>query len=372
MIYLLSQITGWLLAAGFVGAITGWLTFSKAGRERTPWLRWVVLVFVVALFAVLARALPGKPGLWLEELVLFSVVFVLSCLLGGWLKSRTIGVAPNTHLPTYADPAPLVTIPMAAKPASAIAAVEPAVVISAVAPALTTVPESPDRPAGLTQPSGSVDDLTLIRGIGPKNQKICNELGIYHFSQIAGWSPENAVWVGDHMRFPGRIQREQWIEQARLLAAGLDTDHSAGVKSGAITIDANADELLSDADAEILRDSLPTLSPTLEEEDEHDGARPLGLAGAKSGAADDLKRIKGIGKQNEERLNGLGVWHFDQIAAWSPDNIKWVGSYLAFPGRIDREQWITQAVELAAGRATEFSARVQAGKVATSRSDPGA
>ncbi|MDB5595390.1 MAG: hypothetical protein JWM36_2351 [Hyphomicrobiales bacterium] len=368
MIYLLSQITGWLVAAGFVGAVTGWFTFSKAGRERTPWLSWVVLGFVVALFTVLVRGLPGKLGLWLEELVLFSVVFVLSCLLGGWLKSKMIGVpAP---MPTNAAPAPLATVPAAASPVSALVAVEPVAVLSAAAPSLATEPASSGRPAGLIQRSELVDDLTLIRGIGPKNQKICNELGIYHFTQIAGWTPENAVWVGEHMRFSGRVQREQWIEQARLLSAGVDTVHSAGIKSGEISIDDSADELLTDAEATFLSSSLPSLSPPLEGENEHGGARPLGLAGAKGGAADDLKRIKGIGKQNEERLNGLGVWHFDQIAAWSPDNVKWVGSYLAFPGRIDREQWITQAEELAAGRSTEFSERVQAGKVATSRSDP--
>jgi predicted flap endonuclease-1-like 5' DNA nuclease len=348
MIYLLSKITGWLIAAGLVGTVTGWLTFSKARRERTPWLRWAVLAFVVALFAVLVRGLPGKAGLWLEELVLFSVVYVLGCLLGGWLNSKVVGV-----------------------PAIAPVAMKPAAALAAIAPDLSTEPSS-DRPAGLVQPSEPFDNLILIRGIGPKNQMICNELGIYHFSQIASWTPQNASWVGNHMRFPGRIQREQWIEQARLLAAGLDTDHSAGVKSGTISIDEHADEPLSDAEAESLRGSFPALSPPLEGEDAHGGTRPLGLAGAKGGAADDLKRIKGIGRQNEERLNGLGVWHFEQIAAWSPDNVKWVGSYLAFPGRIDREQWVTQAVELAAGRSTEFSTRVQAGEVATSRSDPSA
>jgi len=85
--------------------------------------------------------------------------------------------------------------------------------------------------------------------------------------------------------------------------------------------------------------------------------------------ADDLKRIKGIGKQNEGRLHGLGVWHFDQIAAWTLENVKWVGSYLAFRGRIDREQWIAQAKELASGHETEFSWRAAEGKVATSKDD---
>ncbi len=73
------------------------------------------------------------------------------------------------------------------------------------------------------------------------------------------------------------------------------------------------------------------------------GVRPLGLAGARDGAPDDLKLIKGIGPQNEARLNALGVFHFDQIAAWTPEEARWIGSYLAFPGRIEREDWIGQA-----------------------------
>ncbi|MCE1237170.1 MAG: hypothetical protein LWW93_12540 [Hyphomicrobiales bacterium] len=103
------------------------------------------------------------------------------------------------------------------------------------------------------------------------------------------------------------------------------------------------------------------------EADAH-GARPAGLLGPRDGKADDLKRIKGIGKQNEARLNALGVWHFDQIAAWTPANIGWAGSFLAFVGRIEREDWVGQAKVLAAGGTTEFAARVDAGEVPTSSS----
>ena len=53
--------------------------------------------------------------------------------------------------------------------------------------------------------------------------------------------------------------------------------------------------------------------------------------------ADDLQRIKGVGPVNEKRLRELGIFHFDQIAAWTRAEIRWVGTYLSFPGRIDRE-----------------------------------
>ena len=99
------------------------------------------------------------------------------------------------------------------------------------------------------------------------------------------------------------------------------------------------------------------------------GTRPLALAAAIGGKPDDLKRIRGIGPQNERKLHGLGVYHFSQIAAWTAENAKWAGSFMAFPGRIEREGWIAQAEVLATGAETEFSKRVDAGDVPTSLSD---
>lgn len=78
------------------------------------------------------------------------------------------------------------------------------------------------------------------------------------------------------------------------------------------------------------------------------GERPAALPGPRSGEADDLRRIRGIGPQNATRLNALGVYHLDQIAAWTPAEARWVGAYLAFPGRIEREDWMGQAQSLLA------------------------
>lgn len=107
--------------------------------------------------------------------------------------------------------------------------------------------------------------------------------------------------------------------------------------------------------------------PPVENEADIPGQRPLGLVAARDDKPDDLKLIKGIGRQNEDRLQALGIWHFQQIAAWTPENVEWVGSYLAFPGRIEREDWVAQAKELAAGGDTEFAKRARAGLVETSR-----
>lgn len=66
-------------------------------------------------------------------------------------------------------------------------------------------------------------------------------------------------------------------------------------------------------------------------------------------AADDLKKISGVGPKLETLLNDMGFWHYDQIAAWGPAEIAWVDARLKFKGRIERDNWVAQAAELAQG-----------------------
>lgn len=91
-----------------------------------------------------------------------------------------------------------------------------------------------------------------------------------------------------------------------------------------------------------------------------DDWKPQGFASIPADA-DDLKRIKGIGSVIEKTLNELGIYQFKQISQWSNENIQWVESFIAFPGRIDRENWIEQSRTLSAGGTTEFAKRVDKG-----------
>ncbi len=65
--------------------------------------------------------------------------------------------------------------------------------------------------------------------------------------------------------------------------------------------------------------------------------------------ADDLKKISGVGPQLEKLLNSLGIYKYDQVAAWSADDVAWVDARLTFKGRIERDDWMSQAKMLAAG-----------------------
>lgn len=74
------------------------------------------------------------------------------------------------------------------------------------------------------------------------------------------------------------------------------------------------------------------------------GTKPVGLAAPKSGLKDDLKLIEGIGPVLEERLNEWGIFHFDQIAGWGPEEVLFADENVPrFKGRCSRDKWVAQA-----------------------------
>ncbi len=95
-----------------------------------------------------------------------------------------------------------------------------------------------------------------------------------------------------------------------------------------------------------------------------EGEKPTTLSAAREGGADDLKQIKGVGPKMEGMLNGMGFYHFDQVASWTDQEVAWVDANLeGFKGRVSRDNWVEQAKVLAAGGETEFSKRVEDGGV---------
>lgn len=83
-----------------------------------------------------------------------------------------------------------------------------------------------------------------------------------------------------------------------------------------------------------------------------EGGTPELLAAARGGQPDDLKQIKGVGPKLEATLHGLGVFHLDQIAAWTDAEAEWVDAHLdGFAGRVIRDDWVAQARALVAGEA---------------------
>ena len=175
------------------------------------------------------------------------------------------------------------------------------------------------QPVALKPSSGVTDDLKVIKGIGPVIEKALNAAGIYYYRQIAEFTQANIQWVNTHLDFHGRIEREEWIEQARAL--------------------------------------LPKNEPRIS-----DSVPPALLDKPLNTGPDDLKRIKGIGHVLEKDLQKLGIFHYQQIATMTADNAIWLDEQLGFPGRSQRENWVGQARTLMAGSKTEYAKRFDQGE----------
>lgn len=95
----------------------------------------------------------------------------------------------------------------------------------AAAPLGTDAEAGPEITPTITTPArGAADDLSRIKGVGPKLVALLAELGITSYAQIAAWSEADVERVDAELgRFKGRITRDQWIEQAKLLAQGDET-----------------------------------------------------------------------------------------------------------------------------------------------------
>jgi predicted flap endonuclease-1-like 5' DNA nuclease len=130
----------------------------------------------------------------------------------GRVAAATVGAASaaaTAPAPLAATAAPL----MSAQKAEQVAAVEPEKAASSGEKA---------KPKGLTAArDGKADDLKLIKGIGPALERLCHKLGFYHFDQLANWTASEIAWVDENLEgFKGRVTRDEWVVQARDLAAG--------------------------------------------------------------------------------------------------------------------------------------------------------
>ena len=148
---------------------------------------------------------------YLLELVLWMLLaFFIGCILG-YLSRLMFGSADKgTAEPAATSPLNVAhtAAPMARKAAEPDAGAE-----------------KMERPKGISAArGGKADKLQRISGVGPKNEKVLHNLGFFHFDQIAAWTAEEIAWVDDHLKFNGRIKREEWTKQCRLLADGKEEE----------------------------------------------------------------------------------------------------------------------------------------------------
>jgi len=91
-------------------------------------------------------------------------------------------------------------------------------------------------------------------------------------------------------------------------------------------------------------------APKAEEKAADSDAAVTPLFEKPAGAADNLKKISGVGPVLEKKLNALGIYTFEQVSNFTADDIERVDNELNFKGRIERDNWLQQAKELAAAK----------------------
>ena len=106
-------------------------------------------------------------------------------------------------------------------------AAAPASADAEAGPAIAPTKEAPEEVKPAPAPTTEGDDLKRIKGVGPKLVTMLNEQGITTFAQIAAWTDADVERVDATLgRFSGRIVRDQWVEQAKLLSAGDESGFS--------------------------------------------------------------------------------------------------------------------------------------------------
>jgi predicted flap endonuclease-1-like 5' DNA nuclease len=169
---------------------------------------------------------------------------------------------------------------------------------------LSAVPEAAQEDVFEPAADEAIDDLTRIFGIDADLKARLVRYGVFRFSQIAAWTPDDVNGVNQTLGFQGRVERENWVEQARILAAGGDPGGAAGAEPSA---------------------PVQTIAPV-------DGER--------------LHRIIGVDPDSEALLRANGVTTLVQIAGWSAEDVAHFETLLGAPGRITRESWVEQALFL--------------------------
>lgn len=246
------------------------------------------------------------------------------------VSEETLAPEQETVAPAAEAPAgPAEAAPEAApQEAASYAAIAIASAVAASEAAAAAAPAPPAPPAPLAPVP--VDDLQRIRGIDQILQGRLNQSGVLRFSDIAAWTSEDVARMNQVLGFTGRIEQENWIEQAQILARGGETEYARRRRLGAVAGQvATAGEPDASAAAAAAASAVASHLADL------------------SGGPDKFTRIIGIDPETEQILLGLGFTRFQEIARWTSSDIERVETLLGRPGRVGLDNWVEQARVLA-------------------------
>ena len=338
-------------------------------------------------------------ALWVQTLLLMAAAYFVGAALACMIRRTSSTAVQPSAVERRVDPLPE-AVRHEAEAARFGRATEPRVPRSA--------PPAPAQPpAAAPTPAPAVDtapqDLKRIHLIDAAVEASLNELGINRYEHIAAWMRADVQRVDQALADRGRVNRENWIEQAQILAKGGETHYSARrargeAASAAPTPDegergpptpaAPLPRAMSRAGVAAVvvappltetRPAPPVSPPLVAERAAFAEERPVPLAQAApaevapetntlevaapavpvrpaaSPTQDNLQRIGGVTPEIEQGLNAQGVSRYSQIAQWAPADVERFDKQLLTGGRIARENWVEQAQILSRGGDTRFS-----------------
>ena len=190
--------------------------------------KWNGIIAISALFGLLAAAVAlfafaySVPGAILIGLIVAVIVAIILWM--GWQDTNS-GTANDATTAAATSSA-------AARTDATATAVSPVAAKVAAKPAA----KAAAKPAVLAKArAGGADNLKMIKGVGPVLEKALHTTGVFHFDQVGAWTKADAEWFDDNVKGAnGRVIRDGWVKQAKILAKGGATEFSARVKKGGV------------------------------------------------------------------------------------------------------------------------------------------
>ncbi|MGI9411390.1 MAG: hypothetical protein ACR2OV_15020 [Hyphomicrobiaceae bacterium] len=192
-------------------------------------------------------------------------------------------------------------------------------------------------------PKAAPDDLLDIRGIDNPTADLLAGAGVARFEQIAAWNEGDVARINRLLGGERRVQNENWIEQAKILADGSTTAFARSRQgAGDLIVEPAIEQpsVIAAPEPAPIESPLPA-KPALVVEETPD---------------DDLTRIRGIDADAEARLrSAMGVRTFGDIANWSMEEVSAANGLMASERQVQGENWIEQAQILASGRQSTYA-----------------
>jgi predicted flap endonuclease-1-like 5' DNA nuclease len=228
------SLAGWAIACA-AGAFVFGVAFVAMGLGfmQAAFVAALVLVVVGVILGLMHDPLPPLGAARAEAPAAHGAGHAAPVAKAAVAHAAPVASAPAAVAPAAVAVAPVAAPGSAAPVAAAPVEVAPAAVAVAAAPAPVEAapvaqPLMAAEPVGETaaaQPKalaaardGKADDLKTIEGIGPVLEKLCHELGIFHFDQIAAWGPAEVAWMDGNLKgFKGRVTRDKWVAQAKII-----------------------------------------------------------------------------------------------------------------------------------------------------------